>query len=154
MKRVGGVSAALIAAIAVAGCALGITTPGQLDNTSSAERLVSEWLSAAFDGSQPDNGYRLLHPAVRGEIPMNRYADVAHDRMDADWTILPVTGVETSEVGEFYQVFVEVEGGSRSLPAAVGDLRLIQPLVQGADDIGVVVIVKEDAEGTGIWRPG
>lgn len=133
-----------------------LIAPTPEEELAAADRIVRDWVAAVVAGSEAERGYPLLHPEVRDEVSLDRYLEGIGGFQGAtlEWSVLPGTDRDGSEVVGFFVVAVRVEGGSGALPADLIGLHLIQPLIdEYGRDAGIAVIVKSDDAGVGIWWP-
>jgi hypothetical protein len=138
----------LLVAVLVTACA-------PVDDSARAEAVVRDWLSALTGGDE-DRGYAYLHPTLRTARMRDDYVE-ATDHVDAaalEWEVISGSDHEGGHDVVFHVVDVRVEGGSPTLPAGLFGLMLVQPWMVDRDDMGIVVVVRSDAAGTGIWTPG
>lgn len=154
-KRRGGgwLLATVLAAIAVVGCQP-VEGDAHAEGIATAEEMVSRWLEQIESGDN-DHGFALLHPELKTAKMRALYESAFDDvhEMDIAWRILPQTDPETSEFAEFYRVTVELVGGSAAMPRELVDAELAQPHLLDSVDEGIVVIVRIDGRGAGVWTP-
>ena len=148
---------ALVLALSLAS-ACGFTQPAAtgVGDSASAEAYVDRWLRSLGDKGL-DHGYPLLHPALEAPSFREQYLRAAGAftfPKAGDWTISGETDLEEGPGGVFYQVTVEVVGGSGRFPDEFFELLIMQRHLSGQDDTGITVIVKVGGGGTGIWTPG
>lgn len=151
-RRGGWLLASLMAAITVVGCQ---TEEGDAHTAgiATAEGVVSRWLLAMT--AEEDHGFALLHPDLQTAKMRVLYRTTFVDGGTSElrWRILPQTNPQTSEIAQFYVVTVELAGGSGAIPPGLVDADLTQPYLLDGVDEGIVVVVKIDARGAGIWTP-
>lgn len=150
--RGGWLLACLLAAITVMGCQ---TDEGDAHTAgiATAEGVVSQWLLAMT--AEEDHGFALLHPDLQTAKMRDLYrtAFVDGGTSELSGRVLPQTNPQTSEVAEFYVVTIELAGGSGAMPQELVDAQLTQPYLLDSVDAGIVVVVRIDARGAGIWTP-
>ena len=137
--------------ILATGCQALAPEPQPPTDVERAEQLVDRWLSA-MSGAEGDRGFGFLHPAAATESVHDRYVRALRDFEPGPvWRVVPESNREGSDNNEFFVVFVEVSGGSTMFPQGLFDAGLMQRYTVDQDDEGLIVIVKSDGAGTGIW---
>ena len=128
---------------------------GPVTDIESAEAYVDRWLAAvAIDARS--RGFEALHPALRSDMAPEQYLESFNGSFDGDgvrWEIADGSDRDGSADASFYMIGVNVEGGSEAFPEGLFESGLMQRLTLDQRDVGIVVIVKVDGVGSGIWIP-
>lgn len=151
--RIGRVAIVGILTALLASCGLVGTEQSDGEANAAAAQRVREWFDSLQDPDDRERGYELLHPSVRAGLSLAEYLLATNGLISAEWRLRDQTDREASEAGEWFSVFVDINGGSSALPAGLVERNLIQPHTVDGVDVGVAVIVKADNVGYGVWQP-